>query len=169
MGKTIDRKSPEALKARIENEPLYILVGEAITHWSDLEGRLVRIGAKLLGIPADKAGVVFYSIANFYTWIAIIDDLFDFDGSYLKSAARWHKIKSRIKSENDIRVRIAHQGTPVDSPGELRRHHLDARSKSRAGKPLTAAEIQSFIVRVDRLYADLIDLLRMMRHSPSSR
>lgn len=170
MGKPVDRKSPEADKARAQNEPLYTAIGEAITHWSDLEGRLVRIAAELLrGAPIERVGLVLYSVANFHTWIAVIDDLLALDGTYPNSAARWHKLTKRLKAENDIRVRLAHQGIPLDAPGQLRRHKFDVRSKSVAGRPLTIEEIKAFIERVDTLYADLIDLLILMRQPQSSR
>jgi len=99
----------------------------------------------------------------------VIDDLFKFDGTYPNSVAKWHKLTKRLRAENDTRVRIAHQGIPIDAPGQLRRHKFDVRSKSVAGEPLTIEEIKAFVGRVDSLYANLIDLLNLMRQPESSR
>jgi hypothetical protein len=59
-----------------QSELFYATVGQGISHWSAMETRLVQIVAKLLKTSDEKAGLIMYSIANFHTWLMIIDELF---------------------------------------------------------------------------------------------
>ena len=59
----------------------YTGVGQGISHWAHMEERLVEIAVILLGTTNRKAGLVFYSIINFHTWLNIIDELFSLDQS----------------------------------------------------------------------------------------
>jgi hypothetical protein len=51
-------------------------VGQAITAWAQMEEELVVLTAILLGARAEKAGLILYSIINFYVWLPIISGLF---------------------------------------------------------------------------------------------
>jgi hypothetical protein len=77
---------PQAQMDQAKN--FYIAVGQGISHWSQMEGRLVQVVARLLRTSETKAGLVMYSIINLHIWIQIIDELFSLDGSYPRSLKR---------------------------------------------------------------------------------
>jgi hypothetical protein len=159
----------------------YTAVGQGISHWSKMEGQIVRIVAKLLGTAEEQAGLVMYSINNFYTWIDIIDQLFVLDNTSAKSHKAWAKLNEKLKKENCIRVRLAHhsisqetefvEGMIAGFQAHLRPPQLDMRQKSKphALKPLTICEIDDFSRRVNDLHNKITALLKLMDEPSSSR
>ena len=85
-----------------------------------------------------------YSIISFYTWIDIIGQLFELDGTCPKSFKAWRRLIEPLKKENDIRARLAHHSISQEDvdPGEelraiqayLRPAKFDSRSKSKGLK-----------------------------------
>jgi hypothetical protein len=100
-------KEFEAIKKQFERD-FYYAIGRSITSWSLTEGRLVYIAAMLLDATPEKAGLVLYSITNFYTWLSIIDELFAIDPKYRPLRPDWIAIAERLKKLNEVRVRLAH-------------------------------------------------------------
>jgi hypothetical protein len=157
----------------------YMAVGQGISHWSGMEGRVVQVVAKLLITTEPKAGLVMYNIMNLHSWITIVDDLFSLDKTYPKSAKKWGTIAELLKKEIDNRVRLAHHSISQEDvdPGEelrmiqafLRPHKLDLRRKWAKAKPLTMREIVDFTGRVNDIHDKLIDLLKLMKKRKSSR
>ncbi len=155
----------------------YTSVGQGISHWSQMEERLIQVAAKLLRSSETKTGLIMYSI-NFYSWIAIIDDLFVLDGTYEKSLKAWRKLVSSLKAENDIRVRLAHQSIHQDHKefeiagtmqAYLQPGRFDARAKVKKHKPLSIVEISDFTGRVGDIHEKLISLLALMKKRKSLR
>ena len=140
----------------------YMAVGQAISHWSKMEERLIQVTAKLLKTQEPKAGLVMYSIMNLHSWIQVIDDLFVLDGTYPKSLKRWRAVAESLRAENDIRVGQAHYSISqddVDPQGELRAIQayllpgkLDIRKKTKKCEPLTMTEIVEFTGRVNKIH-----------------
>ena len=64
----------------------YFLIGASITAWSKTEGYHVLIATMLLDTTPEKAGLVLYSITNFYNWLSIIGELFNLDPNYQPAA-----------------------------------------------------------------------------------
>ena len=60
----------EAFKKQTEND-FYRIAGKGISAWAKTEGQLVFIAAMLLDTSLEKAGLVFYSIPNFHSWLSI--------------------------------------------------------------------------------------------------
>jgi hypothetical protein len=157
----------------------YMAVGQGISHWSSIEGRLVQIAANLLRTSEEKAGLVMYSIININIWLQIIDELFVLNGTYPKSLRLWRQISESIRSENNIRVRLAHHSMSQEEvavPDEitgfqayLRPGRLDARVQSQKSKPLTIVEIVEFTGRVNEIHGRLISLLTLMKKRKALR
>jgi hypothetical protein len=156
----------------------YKSVGQGISHWATMEGRLVQITAILLDTSEDKAGLVMYSIINFHTWLQIVDDLFTLDGTYPNSLKLWRAVLKSLKAENDVRARLAHHaisqdeekiGSRTGTQAYLRPARLDLRTKSKKAKPLTMVEILEFIGRVGNIHDKLLVLLQQMKKPQSSR
>jgi hypothetical protein len=152
----------------------YMTVGMAISHWSKMEERLIHVAAKLLKTTEPKAGLVMYSIMNLHVWIQIIDDLFVLDGTCPKSLKLWRSIAESLKTENDIRVGLAHYSMSQEAHGELwaiqtylRPGKLDIRNKSKKWTPLTILEIVEFIGRVNKISDTLSSLLELMKKHES--
>jgi hypothetical protein len=135
-----DIREFEELQSQFE-ETYYSSVGKGISAWSRNEGLLVAVGALLLDTTFEKAGLVFYSVINFHTWLTIIDELFDIDPRRRHQAGRG--ILCAVGVEPDVtagagtRIRLCracpasrHRHRPdsnhggIDRPG-ARRHHLD--------------------------------------------
>jgi hypothetical protein len=178
MSKKVLRQIEKQLKPMSESlmdqaKNFYMAVGQGISHWSNMEGRLVQVVAKLLRTTEPKAGLVMYSIINLHSWLAIIDELFELDNSYPKSAQKWAIIAASLRKEIDNRVRLAHHSISREDvdPGEelrviqavLRPHTLDHRKKSMKAKPLTMVEIADFTGRVNDIHEKLIALLELMK------
>lgn len=133
----------------------YELIGRGISAWAVMELRLVQITAGLLGTNERKAGLVLYSINNFYSWLSIIDGLFD-EAEAHASKLRWYGLTSTLKRLNDIRVRLAHQAVYVDIyesvegdtiavPGGLKPSPFDSRPKQKKLDDLSDEEIAIFL------------------------
>jgi hypothetical protein len=157
----------------------YMTVGMAISHWSKMEERLIHVAAKLLKTTEPKTGLVMYSIMNLHVWIQIIDDLFVLDGTCPKSLKLWRSIAESLRTENDIRVGLAHYSMSqdgIEAHGELRAIEaylrpgkLDIRNKSKKWKPLTILEIVEFTGRINKIRDTLGSLLELMKKPESLR
>jgi hypothetical protein len=166
-----------ALKDQAEN--FYFRVGQGISHWSRMEGCLIQIASKLLRAPENKVGLVMYSIININIWLQIIDDMFVLDRTYPKSLRTWRRISEVIRSQNAVRVRLAHHSISqeeINVEGELtgfqaylRPGQFDTRVQSQKFKPLTVLEIIDFILKVNDIHDNLISLLALMRKRKSFR
>jgi hypothetical protein len=82
--------------------------GHAITGWALMEEKLVLIASMLLKTTPEKAGLVFFSIINFQSWITIITELWELDQEFTPLQRRWNKLSERLRSEKDNRDRLAH-------------------------------------------------------------
>jgi hypothetical protein len=170
---------PESVALVDQAKNFYMAVGQGISHWSNMETRLVQVAAKLLRTSEAKAGLLMYSIMNFNVWTQIIDDLFVMDGTYAKSLKIWRGIFEILRAENNIRVGLAHYSISQEDvdPGDelraiqafLRPGKLDVRSKSKKWKPLTMNEIADFTDRVGQIHQKLILLLAQMNKRKSLR
>lgn len=144
-----------------ERAPFYASVGQGISIWSSMEGRLVEIAAHLLGTSNRKAGLVLYSIMSFFTWLQIIDELFILETRYSAHRSAWGVISDKLRSLNDIRVRLAHHTVwdiPYDANQDamaLRPGRYDSRSKSKKHAPLTDPEIAGFTSQIFDIDGDL--------------
>jgi hypothetical protein len=120
----------------------------------------------LLGTTYDKAGLVFYSIPNFYSWLTIIDELFIIDKRFAKMKPAWGEIAEALKKLNDSRVRLAHQSSkrPEGRGGvpALRPISIDVRSKSKKHAPMEFEEIEDFLRKLGPVYLKLRDLIQEM-------
>ena len=133
------------------DKAFYSVIGRCISVWAETEGLLIFIAALLIHTTPQKAGLIFYSIPNFYSWLSIIDDLFEHEQVFSGQKSEWGKIGERLKKLNDTRVRLAHQSTRnpdkiLRSPGDipsLRPHKFDIRAKSKK-PPLEIKEIATF-------------------------
>jgi len=170
-----------------QSKNFYMAVGHGISHWSRMEECLVQVVARLLRTSEAKAGLVMYSIMSFHAWITIIDELFELDGTYKNSLQAWRKLMESLKTENDIRVRLAHHSISqemkrVPTRGQdnqfslqiqayLRPGKLDTRTKTAklTFRPLTKSEIEDFADRVEDIHEKLILLLALMRKQKSLR
>ena len=151
----------------------YELIGRGISTWAVMEMRLVQIASKLMGTTESKAGFVLYSINSFYSWISIIDGLFDADDKFKSSKVKWSNLTSDLKTLNDIRVRLAHQavyigiyksveGDTIAIPEGLRPSPLDTRPKQRKLAPLSDDEIKDFSVAVTAIHERLATIITEM-------
>jgi hypothetical protein len=148
-----------------DRELFYAQVGQGISLWSSMEEHLVEIAARLLNTRLEKAGLVLYSINNFYAWLNIIDDLFGLAPEYGNFKKSWTEASANLRSLNDTRVRLAHHTvfhlTKTPQP-TLRPSQFDARSKSKKYDPLTGIEILQFTVDVVAATKALVDLRKSM-------
>jgi hypothetical protein len=151
---------------------IYEEVGRGISTWAAAEMRLVQIVARLLGTAEDKAGLILYSINNFYTWVTIIDGLFA-ASEFAEAKKLWSNLASDLKSQNDIRVRLAHQSLHVDiwknGQGDLkfvisglRPVALDTRPKQKGLRPLELSEIKKFTDTVASLQIKLAKVVQKL-------
>jgi hypothetical protein len=150
----------ETLKKQTEND-FYRIIGKGISAWAKTEARLVYIAAMLLDTSLEKAGLVFYSMPNFHSWLSIIEELFAIDPKYSPLRPDWIEIANRLKKLNDTRVALAHHAL---RPGEgfahfaesddddfsgllptLKPDQFDVRTKSRKHVPIGLEELQTFI------------------------
>jgi hypothetical protein len=152
-----------------QKSALYLSIGQGISLWASMEGTLVSIAARLLSTSEQKAGLVFYSISNFHSWLNIIDELFLMEDSYAKHRDSWIKQTENLRSMNDTRVRLAHHTVwdYWEMPVALRPGRFDSRSKSRKHSPLADSEIIKFSQRVLDVDRALTALLQAMRQPPS--
>ncbi len=172
-----DEVKPLSEGLREQARTFYQTVGIGITTWSEIEGRLVQLVAKLLRTSETKAGLVMYSIINFNVWIDIIEELFELDG-YSQSLAEWKKIAGRLRNENSTRARLAHHSidqdiTEIERTGGVQAYllpgRLDVRKKWKTLEPLDAVGILKFCERVHQLDQKLIILLTIMETEGAAR
>jgi hypothetical protein len=64
-----EQVKPLSVGLRDQAKNFHMAVGLGISSWASMEGRLVEIVAKLTQASEDKAGLIMYSINNFYTGI----------------------------------------------------------------------------------------------------
>jgi hypothetical protein len=146
---------------------LFMLVGEALSLWAQMEDSLVIIAGMLLRTKFTKVGAIFYSIINFNTWLGLIDELFALEPSYDAVKPKWNKVAERLKKLNDTRVRLAHHTIHAVPSSELedtslRPGRLDARRKSQKYQPMNADQILSFIHSVTAVLEDLTIIVKTM-------
>jgi hypothetical protein len=128
----------------------YSGIGQGISFWASMESLIVQIAARLIGTTDEKAGLIFYSINNFYAWLSIIDDLFVLSPAFAAHKETWNGLTAILRELNDTRVRLAHH-TVWDSDDPtiaLRPGKYDTRSKSRKHQPLTDPQIEAFSAAV---------------------
>ena len=157
----------------------YEQIGRGISIWATMEMRLVQIAARLLGATEQKTGLILYSINNFYTWITIIDGLFDQTSEFRDQHSRWSGLVSRLKELNDIRVRLAHQAVYLDVhetvegdiiviPAGLKPTPFDIRPKQMKLKPLTEKEVIEFCESVTTLFDKLAEIVKAIDAAKAS-
>jgi DNA repair exonuclease SbcCD ATPase subunit len=172
-----DIKEFAELQARLE-EAHYGAIGKGITTWSRTEGTLVVIAAMLLDTRMEKAGLVLYSITNFYTWLSIIDELFAMDPRYRALRSQWTEIAERLKKLNDTRVRLAHHAVhsgkrirDAIAAGEvevdvlmpsLKPNKFDTRTKSKKHSPLQLEQVAEFVEQLTPVIEKLNKLAEQM-------
>jgi hypothetical protein len=137
-------------KARSRAEEVFFTsVGQSISMWSNMEGFLVAVAGMLLDTRFAKAGLILYSIPNFYSWLSIIDELFSMEQKFSAQKPEWGTIADRLKKLNDTRVRLAHhsfrRGQEIDHFPVLRPNRYDTRAKSKKYAPLEIDEIIAFM------------------------
>ena len=142
-------------------------VGKSITKWSEFEGYLVAIVAMLLDTNLEKAGLIFFSINNFHTWLSIIDELFSLEKKFAAQKHEWGAIAQRLKKLNDTRVRLAHHSSikkekEIGGFSVLKPHEFDTRAKSKKHGPLEIDEILKFDAEIDPLGISVTKLLKTM-------
>jgi hypothetical protein len=146
---------------------LFMLVGEALSLWAQMEDSLVIIAGMLLRTKFTKAGVILYSIINFNVWLGLIDELFALEPSYDAVKPKWNKAAERLKRLNDTRVRLAHHTIHAVPASELedtslRPGRLDSRRRSQKYQPLNADQILTFIHSVSDVLIDLSEIITAM-------
>jgi hypothetical protein len=165
MGKR-RRLSREEIETR---KAFYTTVGQGISNWTRVEGRLIHIAACLLGSSVEKTGAIFYSVLNFHTWLGIIDELFMLDPRFTVARNDWNKLASKLRALNDTRVRLAHHTASYVSDDEvvtkpfLKPAKEDTRSKSKAYKPLEAVQIVAFTNATNDISVNLAAMLLALR------
>ena len=169
-------KEIEELQSRV-TEYQFAGIGKGITAWSNMEGSLVIIAAMLLDTKFEKAGLIFYSIPNFHTWLSIIDELFALDPQHQALRPDWREIAEKLKKLNDTRVRLAHHavyggkgimetaaaGEDMDllSPS-LMPNPLDVRMKSKRHAPLRMEQLAKFLEELHWVGERMTSLLEQM-------
>jgi len=171
LEKKLARGRVERRQALLQQaKTFYAIVGQGISHWSDVEERLIEVVACLLRTPEPKAGLVMYSIINFNVWLQLIDDLFVLDETYRSSLKQWRQIFEALRKEKDIRDRLAHHRLIQEGiEARLRPPVFDMRTKSQKMQPLTAEEILDFTERVTGINRAISALLETMSRPQSLR
>ncbi|WP_426410792.1 hypothetical protein [Bradyrhizobium ganzhouense] len=166
MGSELMNRVPtqDELQERMQ---FYATVGQGISNWARMEGRIINLAAYLLDTNVQKAGVVFYSM-NFNLWLNVIDDLLLLDKHLTNIRKRhWSPVSSELRKLNDIRVRLAHHTTwqaPAAGSGVyLRPAREDQRSRSRAYPILTADEILKFTSDTTDIGHRILDVEQQLR------
>jgi hypothetical protein len=150
-----------------ERSTIYATVGQGISNWARMEGRIIHLAADLLDCNVEKAGVVFYSITNFHSWLGIIDELLALDKCLASAKRDWNQIATRLRKLNDVRVRLAHHTTWYTDHSQctlaLRPAREDRRKKSQGYAHLTATEILDFTNATTHMVSDLTDFKTRVR------
>jgi hypothetical protein len=149
---------------RLNNqETLHTAVGQALASWASAEEHIVMIAAMLLSIPDEKAGLIFYSIINFNTWLAIVNDLFRADPRFQGLMGEWNKISSRLRGLKNLRDRLAHHGVHAEqSDVVLGPMRYDTRTQSRQHRPLNNAQVIEFTSKTNDMAERLKSLILKM-------
>lgn len=140
----------------------YTCVGQGISAWTSMEGNLVSIASYLMGTTEAKAGLVFYSINNFNSWLTIITDLFALAPEYAEFRDHFTALVEPLKQLNDTRVRLAHHtiwGSKDHASPALRPNKLDTRPKSKKHQPLVKDEISAFTDKVFHIEMRIVETL----------
>lgn len=140
----------------------YSSVGQGISLWASMESCLIEIAARLLNTTGEKTGLIFYSINNFYTWLAIIDELFSMEPEYASYRSKFTLVSAALRGLNDTRARLAHHTVfdiHPDAYTALRPGRYDSRRKSRRHAPLTSIQIVKFSQAVVVVEKELRELL----------
>jgi hypothetical protein len=171
LSKVNDEETVEKLKYQ-HRQAVFASVGLALSRWAQMEELLVVIASVLLRThEAKKVGMIFYSIANFPTWLSIVGQLFSQEPRYASLKPRWNKISERLRELNDTRVRLAHhavdyadEATILAGGTSLKLGEFDIRPKSEKHRvePLTFVQIQKFMLSVNKVTADQSLLLTTM-------
>jgi hypothetical protein len=167
---TVREKEEIALEQRQFELSLFSAVGKALTAWAQIEDLVVALFSMLIGSSQTKAGVIFYSIINFGTWLSIVTELIAQDELYSPFQARWNKLIGRLRGLKEVRDRVAHHSaivpdTIVDlvSLTSLKPSIYDTRSKSLNYSPLTTSQIEEFFHRMIDVAKDLESLIDDMK------
>ena len=132
-----------------------------------METKIIHFGADLLDCNVEKAGVVFYSITNFYSWLNIIDELLRLDKRLSSVKREWNQVSTRLRKLNDIRVRLAHQTAYFTdlsfSDMCLRPVREDRRNKSQNSSILRVEEIVEFTIASMDMTQELTVLIDRLR------
>jgi hypothetical protein len=144
-----------------DKEGFYASIGQGISAWTILEMTLVFLFSRLLAITPKQAGLVLYSIMNFYTWLTLITDLFAADPKLAHLSGAWNKKFERLRALNDTRTRLAHHTTFESELGAvtLKPSRLDIRPKSLAYQPLQDSDIVNFVSGVSALLSELMIII----------
>jgi hypothetical protein len=137
----------EAEKLLLEKRWLFTAVGQALSSFAMVEESVVGIAAMLLRIKLSEAGLIFYSILNFNTWLSIVGELFKMEPGYKESIKEWNKISSKLRELKNIRDRLAHQTILSEqnkSGLAIRPARFDTRIESKRRPPLDFDQINSF-------------------------
>jgi hypothetical protein len=141
----------------------YQSVGSAISSWTSMESSIVAIASLLLETSFQKAGLVFYSIANFNVWLDVVGELFSLEEKYSDKQSEWTSISKRLRDLNGIRVRLAHHTSlerdRASTLPSLRPPRFDIRLKSQKHAPLDTGQIIRFIEDVGQVQRRLTDML----------
>ena len=146
---------------------IFVVIGQGISIWALMEGNLVHIFAMLMGSSVEKSGLVLYSIINFNVWLTIVTDLFAVHPELKQFSGAWNKKVGRLRSLNDVRVRLAHH-TALEHGGfeigdrTLKPGRNDTRPRSLAHTPLTADDIDDFAEKVIEINNEIGELGHQM-------
>lgn len=175
---THDQETGEKWKS-VHRKALFTNVGLALSQWAGMEDLLVAIASLLLRThEGTKVGTILYSITNFYTWLAIIGELFSQELRYIALKPRWNKLAERLRELNDTRVRLAHhaiyfgdKATTIAGDTSLKPGRFDIRPKSQKHRfdPLDHDQISKFIDSVDKIVQELTALLTTMTATGAAR
>jgi hypothetical protein len=166
-----DQKPPVTDTVWKQHETLYSSIGQAISMWASTEGEIVEIATILIGTTERKAGLIFYSIMNFYAWLSIIDELFSLDPLYEPHKPDWGECSEVLRMLNDTRVRLAHHTVwdrSSEAPLGIAPGKYDVRAKSRKHKALSEAEVLLFTKGVLDISDKLTELANAMKASKAS-
>ena len=145
---------------------LHTEIGEALSKWAMLESELIDTAAIVVGLDREKAGIVFFSIINFNTWLQIIADIIVTQSTLIEFSPRWNKVSGRLKGLKTTRDRLAHHTTlesiDIHKLPTLSAPKLDGRRKNQKFTGLTASEISRFSMSIDEARDDLFSFAKTL-------
>jgi Mg2+ and Co2+ transporter CorA len=100
-------------------------------------------------------------------WLNAIDELFQFETRHKDDLREWTKLSRRLRSLNDVRVRLAHhtihhQSRDEDNP-TLKPARFDLRTKSQKYAALEIEHIIEFIATMTETIRELTKMLDRLR------